>query len=425
MPAEPHEALPMKPERKAIGVESFIDSLGAACFVLSEQGSVIAANRCAEELYGTDRDEMIGRCIGELCADSDRTMVECAIGTCNGATKEFTAWSTRGDGSGFLGEYTATRHHVEQENRDVLILVVRELQKNLKVCTEELELHHIMLENSVDGIVAHTLSGELLFANSAATAGWGMSVAEVNERGPWGWVAPEVRSMLAHRMNQILEHGQARFESHRTMPDGTVVHQEIHARVVDSSQGKIVIASSRDITERVQAEEMVRHLAYHDMLTGLANRVLLDQELAHAIASSDRHGDLVGVVFIDLDDFKPINDTYGHIIGDQVLREVAHRLQSCVREYDTVARLGGDEFVVLLPRLADEEALTSVSHKLAEAVAEPFVIVNDSIRVTGSLGTALRRPGEDAASLVTRADNMMYETRERARAARESALQTA
>jgi diguanylate cyclase (GGDEF)-like protein/PAS domain S-box-containing protein len=353
-------------------------------------------------------------------ADPGRTEV---IVGCRPSTLRKKASDDASDGSGFLGEYTATRHHVEHEDRDVLILVVRELQESLEACTLDLELHHLLLEHTLDGIIAHTFDGDLLFANSAATDSWNMSIAEVNARGPWGWVSPEVRSQLAHRMNQIIEHGQARFESHRTMPDGSVLHQEIHARAVERRRGRIVVSVSRDITERVQAEEMVRHLAYHDMLTGLANRVLLDQELAHAIASSDRHGDLVGVVFIDLDDFKPINDTYGHIIGDQVLREVAHRLTSCVREYDTVARLGGDEFVVLLPRLVDEDALDAVAHKLADAIAEPFVIVNDHICVTGSLGLALRRQGEDAAALLTRADHIMYSTRERKRTAQESALQ--
>ena len=307
----------------------------------------------------------------------------------------------------------------------MLLLVVRELEESLESCGGARELHRILLESSVDGIVAHTLDGQLLFANTAATEGWGIGLAEVDERGRGAGSPRKWLSMLAHQMNPVAElrAGAVRLPPDDAGPIGRSPGESRSRR--RQPPGQVVIAVSRDITERVQAEEMVRHLAYHDMLTGLANRVLLDQELAHAIASSDRHGDLVGVVFIDLDDFKPINDTYGHLVGDQVLREVAHRLQSCVREYDTVARMGGDEFVVLLPRLADEDALVAVGHKLAEAVAEPFVIVNDSIRVTGSLGMALRRPGEDAAALVTRADNMMYETRERARAARESALRTA
>ncbi|HSK46497.1 MAG TPA: diguanylate cyclase [Coriobacteriia bacterium] len=398
---------------ETVQLESFIDSLGAACLVLNEGGSVVAANHRAEDLYAAGRDDIVGRRVGDLCADSDRCLVECTIGSCNGSTKEFTARARRADGTSFLGEFTATRHHLGSQGEDLLVLIIRELEESLSACKEDLELHHLLLENSLDGIVAHTIEGELLFANRAAEEQWGYSAEEARARGPWGWVADQSRQQVSARIAQMLDCGQARFESYRVMDDGRAMHQEVHARIVESSHGKIVVSSTRDISERVEAEEMMRHLAYHDMLTGLGNRAHLDRALRLAVSSADRHGDIVGVVFIDLDDFKPINDTYGHLEGDNVLREVARRLKTCVREYDTVARMGGDEFVVVLPRLPEPGALMAVASKLVQEVSKPIAIGEASVIVEPSIGIAVHRCGEDAESLLTRADLHMYEVRDR------------
>jgi diguanylate cyclase (GGDEF)-like protein len=396
-------------------IESFIDSLGAACLVVSDEGDIIAANHRAEHLYAADRSQIVGHVLSELCADIDRRLVEGVLGACNGDTTEFTARAKRVDGSSFLGEFTATRQHLDEADCDFLVLVIRELEEDLTACQVDLELHQLMLEGALDGIIAHSVEGELLYANHAAEEQWGYSIEEARRRGPWGWISEQNRSSVTARMAHMIEHGQARFESHRTLADGREVHQEIHARLVASSHGRVVVSTTRDISERVRAEEMVRHLAYHDILTGLANRSLLDQTLQAAVASAERHGDLVGVVFIDLDEFKPINDTHGHLVGDDVLRVVAQRLTSCVRDYDTVARLGGDEFVVVFPRLAEPEDLVAVTHKLVEEVSRPIKVPAGEVVVEPSIGYALRRMGEDAAALLTRADLHMYEVRERKR----------
>jgi diguanylate cyclase (GGDEF)-like protein/PAS domain S-box-containing protein len=398
------------------GLERLIESLGDACLVLAEDGTIVALNRRAEELYGAERAELMGRHLGEMCAATDRCVVECALDGCRDQDRDFTATQVRvDDGHSFVGEFTVSRRRFDTVDCERLVLVVRELERHLDACREDLELHHLLLEHSLDGIMAYTLEGELLFANTAAQQQWCMTVDEIRTRGPWGWVATADQKAIPTRVSQLLEHGRARFESHSQLPNGHKSHQEIHARLVHSEHGPIVVATIRDISERMQAEEMVRYLAYHDMLTGVANRVMLDQELSQAISSAERHGDIVGVVFIDLDDFKPVNDTYGHIIGDQVLRDVAKRIMHSVREYDTVARLGGDEFVVVLPRLPRPETLETVARKLVASVAEPLAVGGADIRVTASVGLALYHKGDDVNTLLTRADLNMYEARDRRR----------
>ena len=139
------------------------------------------------------------------------------------------------------------------------------------------------------------------------------------------------------------------------------------------------VASMHDITERIQNEEQIRSLAFYDTLTRLPNRRLLDDRLNQAMASSKRNGFYGALMFLDLDNFKSLNDTHGHGVGDLLLIEVAHRLSSCVREVDTVARFGGDEFVVMLSQLDTDKAVSvrqagTVAEKIRIALFEPYVL---------------------------------------------------
>ncbi|MHB1375083.1 MAG: diguanylate cyclase domain-containing protein [Thauera sp.] len=164
-----------------------------------------------------------------------------------------------------------------------------------------------------------------------------------------------------------------------------------------------------DITARTEAEERIKHLAQHDALTGLPNRALLSDRLERALAAAQRNGYVLGVLFIDLDGFKPVNDRHGHDVGDALLQAVAQRLQGLVRESDTAARIGGDEFVVLLPTIAGAEDADRVASKLRAALASPFDIHGHRIMISGSIGVALfPRDGDNAPGLMQRADSAMY-----------------
>jgi diguanylate cyclase (GGDEF)-like protein/PAS domain S-box-containing protein len=169
----------------------------------------------------------------------------------------------------------------------------------------------------------------------------------------------------------------------------------------------------RDVSERRRTESKMQHMAHHDALTGLPNRILLMQRLEEAVASaSKKQGQpnaLVGLMFIDLDRFKIINDSLGHGVGDQLLIAVARRLERATRTADTVARMGGDEFVVMLPRMATTAEAEIVARKVLIALAEPVVVDGHELLVTASVGLA-SCPGlaQDAATLLSRADAAMY-----------------
>jgi diguanylate cyclase (GGDEF)-like protein len=170
----------------------------------------------------------------------------------------------------------------------------------------------------------------------------------------------------------------------------------------------------RDITERKEAEERIRHLAHHDELTGLPNRSLIRDRLDQAVLNAQRNGKHLALAFVDLDGFKLVNDGLGHNAGDELLKVVGRRMGACLRRNDTLGRLGGDEFVILLPDVSDDAlALTPVLEKIRQAVTEPVPIGDQAVQVSCSMGVAIYpRDGEDPKTLMMNADAAMYRAKD-------------
>ncbi len=172
---------------------------------------------------------------------------------------------------------------------------------------------------------------------------------------------------------------------------------------------RLLIAVVRDITERKREEERIRRLAHYDAVTALPNRYLLNERLERALARARRGRSNVALMFLDLDRFKPVNDTLGHEAGDALLKDVAARLSECVRITDTVARLGGDEFVVVLEGLEEEGGAGLVARKILETLHEPFLIGDRTFVIGASMGISLfPADAERADELIARADAAMY-----------------
>lgn len=172
---------------------------------------------------------------------------------------------------------------------------------------------------------------------------------------------------------------------------------------------KEVMGITHDFTDRKRAEEATVKAALHDNLTGLPNRALLFEYSSHVFDQAARSQHEGGMLFIDLDRFKPINDIHGHLVGDQVLKIVAHRIQRQVRKADLVFRLGGDEFLVLLPQLANSTEAAQIAQRILKSLADPMLIDGIELQISGSIGISIfPRDGMDIQSLVNAADNAMY-----------------
>jgi len=282
----------------------------------------------------------------------------------------------------------------------------------LDLCATELELKSLVLDGLGDGIMVHSAKGEIVYFNPAAAVIYGYRQEDFAKLESWGWVPDNVRAAIEERLSVLHACGHLNFLSTGKTSDGSLINTEVHARLLEvPGFGEVIVSVIQDITERVAAQETIKHLAFHDTLTGLANRVLLDERLRMAMAAADRHGDIVGIVYLDLDAFKPINDSFGHAIGDLVLKQVADRLTCGVREYDTVARMGGDEFLVLFSRLETRASLAALGRKVRDCISAPVVIEGHNVTVSAKVGLATYRGGEAPDELISRADHAMYRAR--------------
>jgi diguanylate cyclase (GGDEF)-like protein/PAS domain S-box-containing protein len=275
-----------------------------------------------------------------------------------------------------------------------------------------------LFESNIVGIWFFGLDGSITDANDAVLAMLGYSRQDLLE-GKIRWreiTPPEWGRANEHAIAELKQTGTCHpFEKEFVRKDGSRVPVLTAAAMFEGSS-EHGVSFLLDLSERKRAEEQVRHMANHDALTGLPNRILLQDRLNQAIAYAHRNRSQLAILFIDLDLFKYINDSLGHQVGDVVLQMAAARLRACLREGDSVARLGGDEFVISLPVLEDSGDVGSVAQKVLDTLAQPFIVEGNELHVSGSIGISVY-PGDgaDAETLMRTADTAMYHAKEMGR----------
>ncbi len=274
-----------------------------------------------------------------------------------------------------------------------------------------------IIDASNNAIVLVERDGRIVEINRRAVEQFGYERAELLRMPVDQLLAPEHRLVAAARRARVLRDGEhctsqltAQRKNQRTFP------VELTESRVELNRRRIVIAIFLDMTERQSAEERIRHLAYHDSLTGLPNRALFLDRLEQALRHAHRRDALAAVIFIDLDNFKAVNDTMGHEVGDQLLQAAALRIRAALRAEDTVARLGGDEFVVLTPEAQSPSDAAVVAQKIIQAMTEPFILAGQTFHITCSVGLSLYpRDGRDGGVLLGNADQAMYQAKQEGR----------
>ena len=291
----------------------------------------------------------------------------------------------------------------------------RQIEEALRVSERR---YRALFERNLAGVYRSTIEGRLLDCNEAFARIFGYaSREEVLRQAAWDFfVKPEDREAALAKL--IERQSLTNYEICLKRKDGSLVWVLQNENLVEGSDGRLSVieGTTIDISERKRAEEQVKHLAFHDPLTNLPNRLLFNDRLTLAVAQAHRHNQRLAVLFLDLDRFKVINDSLGHSVGDELLRQVAERIQEYVREGDTVARLGGDEFTLLVPGISAEEDAAKIARKICEAIHDPFWIDGRELFVTTSVGVSVYpSDGHDGETLVRNADSAMYRAKEQGR----------
>lgn len=337
----------------------------------------------------------------------------------------------RGDGLSFFAQLDClkiTKDGGEPEIRIVLTDITERKRKDESLREKE-EFFRMIAENTDDFIAVLDLTGRRLYNNPTYARLFG-DIGSMKGTDSFAEIHPDDREHVKRVFREIVLSGIGlRTDFRFLLPDGSIRHMESRGGLIRNSQGQAsrVVVVSRDITERKLAEEKIQNLAFHDVLTGLPNRRLLDDRLIQTMAASKRSGHYAALMFIDLDNFKPLNDQHGHAAGDLLLEEVAHRITGCVREVDTVSRFGGDEFVVLLSELDVDNAKSIVeaglvAEKIRIALAEPYVLLLQHQgkagttvmhRCSSSIGVVMFIDHEISADdILKRADLAMYQAKD-------------
>jgi diguanylate cyclase (GGDEF)-like protein/PAS domain S-box-containing protein len=272
-----------------------------------------------------------------------------------------------------------------------------------------------MVEGSGDAIFGVTLDGMVTSWNAAAERLFGYDAQEIIGQ-PVAVLAPAGSATEQAQVRSRLTAGgpAEHFETVRLCKDGGLLDVVVTASTATDETGKIVGLSviTRDITERKQMEQQLTHQALHDALTGLPNRALLTDRLTQGLAGSRRRGSQLAVMFLDVDNFKMVNDSLGHTSGDELLTLAGERIGRAIRAGDTVARFGGDEFVVVCDDVSDHET-EAIAERVLEAVREPFLIGEQEMNVTASLGIAFADEDATPESLLRDSDFAMHGAKQR------------
>ncbi len=334
-----------------------------------------------------------------------------------------------------LGAYDFVRKPYRPE--DLLVSVSRGLERQLyrlqlrrtELALEESErMHRFIVNNSPDFIYMLDSDGLFTFANDMIEGLLGYKRHEIQGRHFSCLIHPN-NADIAHRFFSEQRTGERatrsteiRLQTNRNSLQGQGGEDllvELNAMGVyaqnNAGHKEFVgtLGSARDITERKRTEERISYQAYHDLLTRLPNRLLFADRMTQALAHATRNNIRIAVIFIDLDLFKEINDSYGHIVGDRVLQQVAERILKCVRAEDTVSRFGGDEFSLLLVNITSQEDATIVADKILAALRLPLNVDDHDIRLSASMGIALYpEGGETIDALLHSADIAMYQAKD-------------
>ncbi|MBB1076702.1 EAL domain-containing protein, partial [Rhodoferax sp. 4810] len=387
---------------------------------LSESGRMLQVNLMAAQLLGTKRQDLMNKPLSDFVTRSSQDAYYLLRKQSQHSTEAHTAELQlhAANGTPFWAELVATAAH--DDGVPAMLRVVLTDISQRKAAQERLYLAASVFAQAREGIMITDTLGHILDVNAAFSHITGYSRSEVLGKTPR--ILSSGRHSAAHfasMWQDLIHKGHWYGEVWNRRKNGEIYAELQTVTAVRDANGDPThyVALFSDITTYKAQQTQLEHIAHYDLLTDLPNRALLADRLRQSMAQTTRRGDLLGVAYLDLDNFKAINDAHGHEVGDQLLVALANRMKDALRDGDTLARLGGDEFVAVLIDLADPAASLPMIRRLLAAACQPFQVDGLTLQVSASLGVTFF-PQTDVTEpdqLLRQADQAMYQAKQAGR----------
>ena len=411
------------PETRANAVSSqqllrlLADNIPALVAYFSRENfRCLFANKAYASNFGLDEQSIIGKTVPEIIGTEAFNAIKPYVARAMlGTTIRYERQNRLPDGSERTFEVNLIPHIDDAGFTTAAYVLIHDITRHReaeKAIRDSEERFRKFADATNEGIV-FIEGGIIVDCNEAAARMLRMTHADLVGRRNQDFIAPEDLETV---VNNIRSGFERPYEIALVRDDGSRFAVELVGKGLVFAGVTHRMTVIRDISDRKEAEARIQFLAHHDTLTHLPNRALLLDRIQVMLASARRNQTEVGIMFIDLDNFKTINDSLGHYAGDELLKRVASRVQSCLRGVDLVGRLGGDEFLVALADLAKAEDIGAVAEKIAEAISEPFSLEDQVLSVSASIGVSVfPRDGETPDSLIRNADAAMYLAKDQGR----------
>ncbi|HYD33436.1 MAG TPA: diguanylate cyclase [Methylophilaceae bacterium] len=405
--------------------KTIMEASPVAMLVVEGDGSIILCNRAAEQTFGYNTNELTGKNLNTIVPY--RNPIESLVDKF--ATGQPADKIINHNITGFRKDRSQIEARVSLspmpfEHRQVIFVTIVDhtLLNSTKQGLKEGEARfRAVFKFSPIGMAILGTDGRWLKANNALCEMLGYSEEELMSRTMLDLTHPED---MHNNLNMLHQSVSGELDQYRV--EARYFHKNGNTLWISSSISKIVdgagnpmhlIAQMENITDAKSNQELIQHLEYHDVLTDLPNRRLLIDRLNQNLMQAKRHKRLMAVILLDIDDFKQINETHGHKVGDELLKIVAARLNKCVRSVDTISRQGGDEFVIVLAEISRAQDAQIVANAILKDISQPISIGNIEVQTTSSLGIAIYSPGspDDVEKLLEKARKALFEMKEEGR----------
>lgn len=411
-------------QESELRLRSIVDNSSAVIYIKSAEGQYLLVNSAFENIFGKVKEEVLRRTdyqifehgIAHTVVNNDKRVME------EGEAQQFEETFLTSQG---LRHFISVKFPIRDEKQQIYAVggIATDITERKKAENEravhygQMQLAEQVFRLGGEGILIADHDYRILDVNPAYERITGFSKVELLRRDTSSIFGISLEQGVSHEgvMKALKFHDFWRGEIVAQKADGELIPLLLNISAIRNIVGEVdkYIALFSDISEQKDAQVKLQHLAHHDNLTGLANRLLLEDRVNQAIARAQREEVMLAVIFIDLDNFKYINDSLGHKMGDSLLRTLSERLKAHVRASDTVARLGGDEFVILMENVAHTASVSQLCEKLRNEIEKPIVVADKQMFVSSSIGVAVYpEDGRDFNVLFKNADTAMYEAKE-------------